>query len=219
MGKSNIETTKILKKLGFAEDTYLETVTLFGGSTMQNFMWVTPLGVKLRESEEMLYARLFRGSRAFELVSSGVVVGGVICVTEQPEVFFWALFDKQKLINRFKSSHCPRSICDACVEFTIAGTSAAPEYVQVLMKPVGIRFARRIPRGLTRMRGAIVEALVWLTKMPHISGDERAMVLKGLDLLREAVYRSTENEFYREIIDDVISRIKAYTSSSSTSSM
>uniref|UniRef100_A0A7J3QER4 DUF447 family protein n=1 Tax=Ignisphaera aggregans TaxID=334771 RepID=A0A7J3QER4_9CREN len=70
-----------------------------------------------------------------------------------------------------------------------------------------MKILKRYPKGFNRASAAIIEALIYYTKMPFVNEDEKKRALLKIEMCRETVYRSSENPMYRKIIDEIIKKI------------
>ncbi|MEL9940903.1 MAG: DUF447 family protein [Ignisphaera sp.] len=194
-----------LRRLGFSENVFGETIAFFAaGETV----YVMAMGLKI--ASENLYGRVFKSSTAYKILksSSASDISCGICVSLDPIAFYNSIFDKERLVECFKNGICLRSVCDAYIDTSIERVLDGGDFVEVFLRPVRIRVFRRVPRVFTRASAAIVEALVWLTKMPFLRDDERRWAFEFIAMLRETVYRSSSDESHRKVVESIYSSAK-----------
>lgn len=184
---------KTLKKMGFSSSTYLEAVVMFSkGSEAVN---VVPLGFILRKG--MLIARIFRGSKTYKLVTEGMVDRGRLCITEDAILFYLAIFKKEEALKAFNR------FCRAYVDFDIVKVEFRKDHVVLYSKPVGVEIVDRVPKGFVRASAAIVEALVWLSKIPYVDKRRRNLYKNYVKMCINVIYRSSRSRRYRMIARDI----------------
>ncbi len=203
-----LETTLNIFDLGFSEDTFGEVVAFFSWSNSKHVM---PLGLKFRNG--FLYGRIFKGSKMYTILSDAKNIGNIncmVCISSNPMLFYNAVFNKGEVLKCCENVDCVKNFCDACIETVVANSIVSDEFVEVFLKPIKIGIYRRIPRVFTRASAAIIEALVWYTKMVFADESRRREYLNRILMLRDVVYRSSLNKVYREIIDDVVAHAQSY---------
>ncbi|MDK6029204.1 DUF447 family protein [Ignisphaera sp. 4213-co] len=206
--ESNINSA--LLELGFSENTYAETVALFLWNSNKHVM---ALGLRFRNG--FLYSRVFKGSKMYEVLRSSEKAENIqciVCISSNPVLFYNAVLNKSEVLKCFENLECFKSFCDASIETVVANSIVSDEFVEVFLKPIKIGIYRRIPRVFTRASAAIIEALVWYTKMVFADESRRREYLNRILMLRDVVYRSSLNKVYREIIDDVVVHAQSYVS-------
>ncbi|MCS7111510.1 MAG: DUF447 family protein [Ignisphaera sp.] len=185
---------RLVRRIGFSKTTYLEAIAVFtdGAGAVLN---TVPLGFKLRDG--YIVSRVFRGGRTFSIVVSGLARQGYICVTQNPKLFYLSLYEKDRAIQLLNTRR--RGLCDARVEFSIEFTENHSSSVVIYLKPTAVAISRRIPRGFTRASASIIEALVWLTKIPYARGGRRKRIIEHVEHSLESVSRSSRSSVYRSI--------------------
>ncbi|ADM27124.1 hypothetical protein Igag_0276 [Ignisphaera aggregans DSM 17230] len=202
-----IEVYRLLLSMGFSEDTFIESVVLVRRNS--DIINVLPLGLRY-DYRGFLLAKIYRGSRTYDIISKGLANKFTICLTQKPETFFYAIFRKDIIINTFNEAKCPRKLCDACIDTEIKSIEQGEDYLRVELKPVNITISQGYPKGFTRASAAIIEALVYYTKLPFVSDDEKRKYVERIKIMREIVYRSSKKDMYREMIDNIVDRAMRY---------
>uniref|UniRef100_A0A7C4BCA6 DUF447 family protein n=1 Tax=Ignisphaera aggregans TaxID=334771 RepID=A0A7C4BCA6_9CREN len=203
-----------LPYLGFSSDTWGEVVVVFFSDN--SVVGLMPLGLRLSEGCT-LAGRLYRGSRLYDYIITTRVseLQCNVCITEEPQLFYLAIFEKDRAAKVFGKCACPKRFCDACLIglcrfHYIEGEDVARLVVNVEK----VYFRKKIPRVFVRASAALVEALVWLTKMPYMRCNESEEALKRIELLKEVVYRSTQRERYIKLIEAIYARARKLVNSS-----
>jgi len=194
-----------LSKLGFTEDTFTETVTFF--LINDDKKYVMALGIKRRNS--YLYARIFRGSKIYSVIvdNKNLKLLCRVCISRDPLAFYYSIFRKNILLKCYNELRCIKRFCDAYIDAILDNLKIKDEAIEIFLKPIDIKILKRYPKGFNRASAAIIEALIYYTKMPFVNEDEKKRALLKIDMCRETVYRSSENPIYRKIIDEIIKRV------------
>ncbi|RJS83976.1 DUF447 family protein, partial [Candidatus Bathyarchaeota archaeon] len=164
------------------------------------------IGVLIKDGN--LFSKVYSPSKTYSILRKGARYC-VLNVTEDPILFYNSIFNKEKVhLSCSKGTSTPRvDHCDAYVECEIIDVEISEELLRVSMKPLHVDFSRVYPRVYFRAGPAIIEALVNYTKIPYFlksrSGDVKEL-LKSISNLREIVYRSSRDERYRRIIDNIM---------------
>jgi hypothetical protein len=188
----------------FSTDTWGEVIVSFYNEN--RVVGLMPLGLKLSE-ECTLSGRLYAGSRFYNyIISAGITeLKCNVCVTQDPVLFYTAIFDKSKAIEILTREALLKKYCDICFtgfcEFQNRG-----DIIDLRVKIIEIVLYRELPRVFTRVNAAIIEALIWFTKIPYMECRDLATILEKLEFLREIVYRSTQKKLYIEFIDLIYSK-------------
>lgn len=197
-----------LKRIGFSSSTYLEAVAVLQNSKGETLN-VVPLGFKLVGG--FIVVRVYRGSRTYELVISRGASRGFICVTQDPRLFFYAVFDKAKALALIEKKRC----CEAVVYFGVDSVELDEQrgYAMVSLRPVDVVVSRRAPRGFTRASAMLIEALVWFTKAVQtpLDRDTKSLYLSYVEMCVRSVYRSTSSGLYRSMARRVLEELKRFT--------
>jgi hypothetical protein len=193
----------MLRYLGFSRDTWGETVVVFYRDN--DIVNIMPLGLKiLDENMCTLYGRILRGSKFYNYIVEKNLSDTkcCICISQEPQLFYYAVFEKNKLVEIFSSDKNFGELCDAYLtsicRFDIKDYSVD---VVILVKEIIIK--RRYPRVFTRASATVIEALVWLTKISYIECNNLKDTLKYIEFLRTTVYRSSQNKLYNLLIDSI----------------
>lgn len=187
---------KVLRSMGFSSSTFLETITLMldGEGNVVN---VLPLGIKLLRRK--LYARVFKGSKTYEALKKGVIGGGTIYVTQDARLFYLSIFKKSEAVEAIIKGDA----CDAAVDFNVDSICMGKRYIAIYLKPIAVRIFRKTPRGFSRAPALIIEALVLLTKLPHVDETRRREYISYIRYCIEGVYRSSKSRVYRNIANEI----------------
>lgn len=196
----------MLRYLGFSRDTWGETVVVFYiDNDVVNIM---PLGLKILDEDMCtLYGRILRGSKFYSYIVEKNLSDTecCICVSQESQLFFWAIFEKNRLVEIFSDNKNFEELCDAYL-VSICRFSIKEDSVDVVILVKEVTVNRRYPRVFTRANAAIIEALIWLTKIPHIECSNLRNTLKYIEFLRNTVYRSSQSKLYNLLIDSIYSR-------------
>lgn len=194
---------KLIKKIGFSRTTYLEAVTIFYDSSDSSVLNIVPLGFKLREN--YIVSKIFRNSRTFNIIVNNLTKQGCICVTQDPRLFYLSIFEKNKAVELFTTKR--KNLCDAEIEFSIEYTENYRNNLIVYFKPTKITIYRKIPRGFTRASASIIEALIWLTKIPYARKEKKIKLIKHIEYSLESVARSSKSSVYKSITQKIHTKI------------
>ncbi|MEM4041164.1 MAG: DUF447 family protein, partial [Ignisphaera sp.] len=197
--------TTVLKRIGFSSSTYLEAITILykDNGDIAN---IVPLGYRLRDSN--IVTKVYRGSRTYQILISNKSKRGCICVTQDAELFYLSIFDKEKAIDLFLNKQ--KKVCDAVIEFSIEGIENRKDSIVIYVKPLTVKILRKTPRGFTRASALIIEALIWLTKLPYTPETEREKLVKRIEFCLESINRSSRNKKYRLIAREIYTLAQEY---------
>jgi len=198
-------TSCYLKDLGFSSDTYGETIIAFLGSEdRDSIMSLMPMGFKLGDNCELV-GRIFRGSLIYNIILGKKLdkIPCIVCVTRSPQAFYLAVFDKKILIRRFEGGRCPRSYCDACINGELTVEGVEDDIINVSIRPLSVKINRRMPLVFDRASAAIIEALVWYTKIPYVPCNEVYEILSRLRFYRETVSRASKRGVFLKMINRI----------------
>jgi len=191
--------------MSFRSDTYNEVLlTLRSGDLVNS----APVGVLYRRGK--LYARIYSGSKTYESIKSGVNKCSV-CITLDPFLFYYAVLEKDKLryvFDEYTDYPCIVD-CDTCIYGELEVLEEKQYYLWIAIKPERIKFYRRLPRVYHRCDYALIEALIYYTKIPYVE-HLREKYIEKIMSCRETIYRSTRSKRYREAIDKILSLIRSY---------
>jgi len=130
-----------------------------------------------------------------------------ICVSSNPLHFYYAVFDKSRLKYTCRSvagvDYPLINGCDAYIYCSLYKRIARSDRVIVWFKPVEVEIREKYPRVFNRGLYAIVEALVYYTKLEYASNSDRLKYVKYIEQCRESVYRSCKSRRLRSIIDRI----------------
>ena len=194
-----------MKDLGFSSDTYGETIIAFlGGEDGDSIMSLMPMGFKLNDNCELV-GRIFKGSFIYNVILEKKIskIPCIVCITRSPQTFYLAIFNKKILIRRFKGGRCPRSYCDACVDGELTMEGVGDDIINVSIRPLSVKINRRVPLVFDRASAAIIEALVWYTKIPYVPCNEVYEILSRLRFYRETVSRASKRGVFLKMINRI----------------
>mgnify|MGYP001770797109 FL=1 len=204
-----MNTCRELRKLGFSRDTYGETVTIFYGD-YNDIINVMPMGFKLYVDEEScgLTGRVFRGSMIYDLINSKGLseVRCSICITKDPRAFYYSIFRKRYMIDALKRG--VPNYCDAFINGTMVVSGTDDDSIRVIVRLQSVDLITRNPRVFDRASAAIIEALVWYTKIPYVSCNKVRQILDREKFYLETVRRSSRKGIYRRMINDIYARAR-----------
>ncbi|MEM1646580.1 MAG: DUF447 family protein [Ignisphaera sp.] len=193
---------KKIRKMGFSGSTYLEVIAiLYRGTEIVN---IVPLGFILKKGK--LVARIFRGSRTYKLITEGNTDRGRICIAKDATLFYLAIFKKEEALKTFNK------LCTAYIDFNIVKVELKRNYANIYGEPVGVKIVDRVPKGFTRASAAVVEALVWLSKIPYVDKRRKAIYENYVKMCVEVIRRSSRSRRYRAIAQDIVKYLQNSTS-------
>jgi len=188
--------------MGFSEKTYSEVIVTL---LLDNFVNSAPIGVLLLD--DMLFSRVFKGSRTYELLRKGAKEG-TICVTHDPRLFYYSIIRKEKLKYIFiKGINTPcLSGCNGYVYFKVVKYNDLGDYLAVYMKPLSVYLRKSIPKTYNRASYAIIEALVYYSKIPYTTPKKICKYVEAIKHCVDIVYHSSRSRTYRAIARDILKR-------------
>jgi len=196
-----------LEELGFSKLTYSEVILTIKHKEKINS---APMGIIL--NNEGLRLKVYKGQRTYGMIINGAK-DCVLNITDDPVVFYNAIFEKDKIL--YCPSKCVSSprICDcnAYVECSITQVTKHEGYIEVLLNPLIINATRRMIITFNRAVPAIIEALICYSKIPHfknIDMKRAESLMKRIAIFRDIVYHSTKNKTLREIVTKILQKSK-----------
>ncbi len=191
-----------LKKMGFSEYTFSETIAILWNG---NIYKVMPLGVKL--IHRRLYFRVYRSTSFYNLLERGAS-NISLNITFNPLDFYNAVLYKDRVKVVYGSIDRSYFIEDSYAYIIGRIASIADkggrEYVEVFMVPIRYRVLKSDPWVYNRAFSAIVEALIYYTKIPFLGEYKALDLIHRISILKETIYHSTAKPLYRKIIDDIL---------------
>ncbi len=192
----------LLRKIGFLEKTYNETIVLVNKDIMM------PLGIYVDNG--VFYARVYKGSKLYNYLSrprmNNELVEAYLCIPSTPLLFYIVIFEKNKVIPIEKRGLICFKDCSACIKCNIQKIRVERESYVIKLTPIKVVVLKKMPRVYHRFEHAIVEALVYYTKIPYVSRRKALEYLKKILWCREIVYHSTYSRKYRRIINNIVNR-------------
>jgi len=104
--------------------------------------------------------------------------------------------------------------CDAYVLSIIAERQVRQQFLYIAFEPIRLLYVRRKPRAANRAFFAILESLVYLTKMPYVDDSTKQCYLAMIQMFAETVKRCSKNKALRKAILDVVERAQTLARSS-----
>ncbi len=203
---SILDLEEALRSIGFRSDTYNEVVitTCIGDNC-----YSMPFGVKYVRG--LLRGRFFKDSIMFRIHAGYKPLYSVLCITDDPMIFYNAVFRKGDLRYKYIREYGMPCIsgCSACILVLKKYMRLVSDRLYVGFKPIRIRIYRRYPSVYHRFKYALIEALIQYTKIPFVDEESRRRLIEYIVYLRSTIYRSTRNKRYRGLIDDIIERIRS----------
>ena len=192
----------LLHRLGFNCETFSETIVVLGD---EREYYISPLGVKL--CGDKLVARIFKNTKLHKMVASHCRECS-ICVTSDPLLFYKAVLDRSSLRVIASRRVAVPSIdgCDAYVEGRVGEKKDKGLYTEISISPLDVSYEEKPPSTYNRAGPAIIEALVYITKIPYFEKSEQERFYIKILWCREIVYHSSTSELLRRIIDDIVAR-------------
>jgi hypothetical protein len=157
-----------------------------------------------------LRGRFFKDSIMFRIYTGYKPLYSVLCVTDDPLIFYNAVFRKNSLRYKYVKEYGIPCIngCSACILVSRKYVRLVSDRLYVGFKPLSVKIYRRYPGVYQRFKYALIEALVQYTKIPFVDEESRRRLIEYIVYLRSTVYRSTKNRRYRRLIDEIIEKIK-----------
>lgn len=190
-----------LKKLGFNSQTYSEVIVTVKHGGLVNS---SPIGVLARRGT--LYFKLYEGSRTY-LIFSERPRDCVLNITSNPKLFYYAIFAKEKLkYTPGSRTLSPRIVgCEGYVECEVGNLDFRTDYLRVEVKPILLDFKTIHPKTFNRAEPALIEALVWLTKLRGVSDNlDYYKVLERIKYNVETIYKSSRRRDLRRLARSVL---------------
>ncbi len=199
-----------LRSLGFSSTTYSETIVTFLHSPTSKVHSV-PLGLRLARGR--LWAQIYPGTLTRRILETIDFDRCCICVTMNPILFYKAVLYRDDLAYRTIEVEQGKFLCtekcDAYVLSIIAERRTDGQFLTLAFEPIRLLYTRRKPRTANRAFFAILESLVYLTKMPHVDDSTRQRYLTTIQMLAETVKRCSKNRAIRRAILDIVERAQA----------
>jgi len=202
---------RTLRRLGFSTSTYSEVILSIKHGNIVNY---APMGVLL--VKDALHLRVYMGSLTYKLIMEGAK-DCVLNITSDPILFYNSILDKSrvKTVGSIKVKSPRISGCQGYIECLISDVVKTPRYLRVLLNPIHIDYYKIIPTTYKRASSAIIEALVYYTKLPYLKGSSGDLLSK-IKLCVNTVFRSTKNPKYRGLARDILLRAYRITQDLST---
>lgn len=191
-----------LRRIGFSNTAYLEAVAVLKDER-GNLVNVVPLGFRLRG--EHIVVRIFRGSRTYDIFVSGIAREGLICVTQDAKLFYYSIFDKDRAVEVLSKGRA----CAALVNFEVETVDVGSRgYALATLRPTGVKILRRVPQGFVRASALAIEALVWLTKIPHVSRRLKLYYAEYVRMCLDGMRRSAKSAAYKSMAKSIEEKLR-----------
>ena len=185
----------------FYRNAYNEVIVT---TVLDDGYYSMPLGIRL--SDNSLIARVFKGSRLYDALSSRSTIDASICITLNPLLFYYAVIKKESLkYNVVDDIPCIKD-CDACIGGRLKVIETINDYIRALFEPHKISILNPYPRPYVRGSAALIEALVHYTKIPYIPQDAAERLFHFIEAALYAVERSTNDPTIRNAIREIYER-------------
>jgi len=202
-----MDVVRELRRLGFRANTFGEVIVVFF-HTHSSSIFTVPLGLKL--IAEGLKARVYPGTRTRKVLELESFDRCCICITTDPLLFYRATLYRERL--RYKTIRandgeylCLRQ-CDAYILCRIVKRYTSRRFLYLVLKPIKLVYSRHRPRVVTRATLAVLEALIYLTKIPYVNAATREHYLSMMHMLMEIVKRCTTSKAIRIAMQDILQR-------------
>lgn len=198
-----------LRKMGFSKHTFSETIVVT--EVLDNKWNCAPMGVKL-ENEE-LYFYVYEGTRTLEALRKNKYL--TINIVYDVNVFTKCIFktlDNEKLYELASNFPVPHiATADAYIECKLIGLQEANGKFKAICEPLNVVVKRNIPRTFNRAFPAIIEALIYYTKIKPFKkmGLDKELndLMKKIMHCKYIVKHATTNKKYLKIVDNIISKV------------
>lgn len=183
-----------LKKLGFKKNRVIETVFLTKGKEKTNH---APIGVK-RKKGKKLEAKVYKETNTYHNLKENRFFS--INLINDYNIFYDSIFDKELEIQNLELKNSFRTIKGKSIEI-----EEKKEFGLFTLKPHKIQERKTpSPKGYCRAESAIIEALIYHTKIPHI--DEEKALEKIKD--KKEIVKKTGSLKEKELINKLIEKTK-----------
>ncbi|MEM4785850.1 MAG: DUF447 family protein [Desulfurococcaceae archaeon] len=196
----------ILKKIGFSSTGITETIiTIECG----NMLYSTPIGFKL--CRDKLVAKVYKNTLLHELLSRKDCKL-CLCITSSSMLFYRSVLERDYLKYIYLKDVDRKCIqnCDSYINLDLIDIIDRKQYSLHYFKPFKIIIANTYPKGFHRYDYAIVESLVYLTKMTYVDENTRLSYYERILWCRDIVYRTCSNRFIRVLINNIVEKASKY---------
>jgi len=131
-----------------------------------------------------------------------------INICNDPILFYHAIFNKDVLLDKVIYSNGVPNIktCDAYIAAKVSRIDKYRDYIMVYMDPIKAVVKHKQPKVYNRATFAIIEALVYYTKLQYVGKDLASKYIEMIRFFTNIVYRSSSRRIHREIIMDILDR-------------
>jgi len=199
----NNDVFRILRDLGFSEDTFSEVIAV---TKFENMWNCSPLGVKLSLENKTLYFYVYEGARILNFLSKRNLF--TLNVVNEYSAFLNCIFKRsiENEVRKITNTLGYLRTADAyivCENSLPIQVSKDRYLVNVHAKEIAI--LRNRPRVFNRVLPAVIEALICYTKIkPYSRAYGFSSVLELLEKIRyckNIVYHATSNSKDRRAIE------------------
>lgn len=196
----------IARQMGFNCSSYSETIVVVGG---KREYYVVPLGLKL--CGKNLVARVYRNTGLYRFLRTRLgreKIGVSVCVTSDPVLFYKTVLhrDQVEVVREPCSSIPVVKGCSGYITGYVGNFYEKELSLELYIDVDKAWYTRIVPKTIVRAEYAVIEALVYLTKMPYYDSSYQEELYRRITWCQEIVYRSSENTVLRNIIDEIVSR-------------
>lgn len=182
-----------LKKLGFEANRIIETILLIKArEKIKN----SPIGVKL-DKNQLLTATIYKTNQIYKNIKKHSVAS--LNITNKAKLFYDSVFNKKLKTNglRLEKSH-----------YTIKGEiielKKQKNYLIVKISPNEIEKNNEMVKGYCRANSAIIEALIYYTKLGY---KDKKYILNKIKEAKKIVQK-TGSEEEKKLMKKIVKNIK-----------
>ncbi len=195
---------RLIRKLGFNEYVFGETISItYCGESIGS---IVPLGILYRNG--LFHARVYRGSSMYNVVVNKGYRLVSINICSDPVLYYHAVFNKEYLMKRIRyHGETPYIMgCRAFIESVVHDLIDHGDYMELSMEPRKVIVRHRYPNVYNRVSYAIIEALIYYTKIPYVNPRKAREYIDRIKWLAWVTRRSSHRPLHRRIIDDILNR-------------
>lgn len=198
----------IARQMGFNCSSYSETIVVVGD---KREYYVAPLGLKL--CGRNLVARIYRDTGLHRFLKTRLgkeKIGVSVCVTNDPVLFYKTVLHRDQVeveVVRETDSFTP--VVKGCSGYVTGYVDRFYEkslFLELYIEVDKAWYTKVIPKTIVRAEYAVIEALVYLTKIPYYDSSYQEELYRRITWCQDIVYRSTENIVLRKIINEIVGR-------------
>ncbi len=190
---------KTLYRLGFRTNTYNETIlTLSSRDKVLNSL---PVGIIYTKKKFKI--KIYSGTQTYLLLKKYGEISPCICVSNNPVIYYYSVFEKNKLEYCIIDDYYCISGCEAYVLSSLERVIDMNQYLYIYLEPRKIIVRDKYPKTIHRSRYAVIEALIYYTKTPFIEHRELDKIYQYMEHCRYIVNRSSQNSIYNKLFEKI----------------